>query len=188
MKRVFARWVMKLAGWKLTGDWPASDKCIMVVAPHTSFFDWFWGVMGYWSNGKNANFLIKGRYFFFPLGLILRATGGIPVYSGKSRSFVEEVTKHVAKTDKLYLTITPEGTRARVKRWRIGFYRMAVELDLPLLLGKMDYKKKEMKLMTLYYPSGNINQDLQEIFSYYIGAVPKHPERTYLPLKTAESC
>jgi len=183
MKKLFARWVMKMAGWKLSGEWPASDKCVMVVAPHTSLLDWWWGVMGYWSNGKKANYLIKGKYFFFPLGAILRASGGIPVFSGKNKNFIPDIIKHVKKTNKLYLTITPEGTRKKVKRWRIGFYKIALELNLPILLGCIDYKNKEMRLMTLFYPTGDMESDLENIYSYYYDIEGRHPECFCIPQK-----
>lgn len=183
LRKKFANTVMKWSGWTLTGEWPVIDKGIMLVAPHTSLWDWVWGLLGYWSNGKKANFLIKSNYFFFPLNNILRATGGIPVNAGKDKQFIQNVVSHVKQHNQLYLTITPEGTRKKVRRWRLGFYTLAMELSIPILISKIDYKNKKMVLMTIFYPTGDREKDLMEIYSYYTENNAKHPERFQLPDK-----
>ena len=75
--------LLKIAGWTVDVTVPDYPKCIICVAPHTSNWDFILGKLAYGAVGRKAGFLMKSSWFFFPLGCIFRAIGGIPVSRGK---------------------------------------------------------------------------------------------------------
>ena len=110
-QKLFSFIYFKLLGWKEEVSAPFQDKCVICVAPHTSNWDLFIGKLYWGAKGRQACFMMKKDWFFFPLGTIFRAMGGIPVDRGRKTSLVEQMTERFKQTDKFNLCITPEGTR-----------------------------------------------------------------------------
>lgn len=170
----------KILGWKVINTLPDASKCIIVVAPHTSNWDFIIGKLAYSSIGRTANFLIKKEWFIFPFNLFFKSIGGIPVERSKNNSMTGFLTAEFEKHNKLHLAITPEGTRKPVKEWKKGFYFIAVKANVPILLIGLDYSKKEASLLDLFYPSGDYKTDIVKIKSYYKDIKGKHPENFIL--------
>jgi 1-acyl-sn-glycerol-3-phosphate acyltransferase len=42
------------------------------------------------------------------------------------------------------LVITPEGTRSWVPKWRKGFYHMALESKVPIVIAAGDFKENDV--------------------------------------------
>lgn len=57
----------------------------------------------------------------FPLGLIFKAVGGIPVDRGRKTSLVDQMVHHFNECKKFHLAITPEGTRKANPNWKKDF-------------------------------------------------------------------
>ncbi|MDR0364896.1 MAG: 1-acyl-sn-glycerol-3-phosphate acyltransferase [Bacteroidales bacterium] len=181
-QRFFLR-LFHRTGWKFVGEeravqtWKDMEKCVLIVAPHTAIVDYTVGYLALLALGKKAKFLINKKFFFFPLGAILRTNGGIPVALGKNKNFLKNITEYFAKSPRMFLVVTPEGTRKKVNRWRKGFYQIAQETGVPVLLGALDFKKKEVKLGDAFPVSGNFNADMKEINKFYAGVSGKYPKR-----------
>lgn len=127
-----------------------------------------------------AKFIIKKEWVKGPLGYILKKLGAIPVDRNaktKSLSFVEQVLELFAQRDELVIMIAPEGTRKKVSKWRSGFYYMAINANVPILYGYLDYRKKHAGIGGVFYPTGNYEQDLEEIKSFYRNVAAKYPEK-----------
>ena len=108
--KYLARFIMWLAGWKYKGELPAEKKAVIISVPHTSNWDFFWGELAFLSQGIPAFILMKKEFFFFPLGMILRALNVIPVDRGnKDSQLVEQMITEFKQRDSMYLCITPEG-------------------------------------------------------------------------------
>ncbi len=174
--------VLWAGGWKLTGNIPKEDKFIIIEAPHTSNWDFFWGFFGILKTGVRTNFLIKKDWFFFPLGPIMRGLGGVPVDRKNSVSLVEQLIHQFEKRKKFGLLITPEGTRKPVKRWKHGFLFIAYKTHVPIYLGNIDYNKKELHIGKSFFPTGNEKEDMNFVTRYYknLNAAPKYPENFIL--------
>ena len=170
----------KILGWKVINTLPDASKCIIVVAPHTSNWDFIIGKLAYSSIGRTANFLIKKEWFIFPFNLFFKSIGGIPVERSKNNSMTGFLAAEFEKHNNLHLAITPEGTRKPVKEWKKGFYFIAVKANVPILLIGLDYSKKEASLLDLFYPSGDYKTDIVKIKSYYKDIKGKHPENFIL--------
>ena len=122
--KYLARFIMWLAGWKYKGELPAEKKAVIISVPHTSNWDFFWGELAFLSQGIPAFILMKKEFFFFPLGMILRALNVIPVDRGnKDSQLVEQMITEFKQRDSMYLCITPEGSRKKRKKWKKGLLR-----------------------------------------------------------------
>lgn len=165
----FAGWILKLAGWKVDITAPQPDKCLICVAPHTSNWDFILGKLAYASVNRQGGFMMKESWFFWPLGPIFRAMGGIPVQrKGKNkRSLVDTIVERFKTEPKLAIAITPEGTRSRTCKWHTGFLQIAIQAEVPCLLGVIDAEHKTVIVRDTFIPTGDIEADMRFIKSYY---------------------
>lgn len=175
------RLYLKLMGWR-TGSTldPAVKKCVLVAAPHTSNWDYPIALATLYASGVKVRFLAKDSLFKFPLGMLMRATGGMPVDRSKHNNLVDALISIFRKHDELILMIAVEGTRSYVKEWKSGFYHTAVGAGVPIALGYLDYGKKVAGFGDLFYPSGNYQRDLSEIQNFYRKFTARHPEKSSL--------
>lgn len=167
-----------MAGWTVKVAVPDHPRCIICVAPHTSNWDFILGKLAYASIGRKAGFLMKSTWFFFPLGYIFRAMGGVPVVRKKGgTSLVDTLVQKYKTSDNLVLAITPEGTRSRTSEWRTGFLRIAQQANVPIILGALDFGRKEVILTETFIPTGDIDADMRAVKNYYKDFTGKHPEK-----------
>ena len=169
--------ILRLFGWKILPP-PAQQppKSVICVAPHTSNWDFILGKLYYRAIGRKAGFLMKRSWFFFPLGCILRSSGGIPVDRGHKHNLVEKVSALYKNVKTLSIAITPEGTRKAREKWKTGFYRIALKAKVPIQLAYIDYRKKQLGVFEIFNPTGNMEADLRYIRSKYHSAQARHPK------------
>ena len=175
----FYHFLLKMLGWTIEGGCPEGNKFIIIQAPHASLWDFVYGWLFSRAIGIKPKFLIKSKYFFWPLGPILKMLGGVAVYPSKDTRFVKHLVQQIHSSKNFILVITPEGTRKKVKRWKTGFYQISLETGLPILLGRIDYSNKFIHLGNVFYPTGNMEADLRKIQGYFRASWAKHPERYY---------
>lgn len=166
----------KLMGWKAVVDVPNFDKCILCVAPHTSNLDLFIGKLFITAVGRKAGFVMKKEWFVGPLGWIFRQMGGIPVNRGKGTSLIGQMVDIANQSKEFHLAITPEGTRAANPKWHLGFYVMASQAQLPIVLLAIDYEKKEVRMDKYLMPSSDRKADIRDIQLYFKDVKGRHPE------------
>lgn len=187
MKKSFARFIMKLIGWKVVNNLPPEvKKCVVMMAPHTSNWDFLLGFLGYMTIGINSKYLIKKEAFVFPLGNFLRAVGAIPVDRKASTNIVIQVGEMFKAADSLYITITPEGTRSLSRNWKRGFYHIAENAGVPVAFGFLDYKTKVGGIGRILMPSGDYDADLKQIEDFYKNINPRFPEKFSLSAQNRE--
>lgn len=175
--------VLRILGWKIVGSLPAGcKKCVVMMAPHTSNIDFVFGWLGYTSLGIHSHFLIKKEAFNRFTGPLLRAMGGIPVNRGRSANLVFQLAEEFEKRAHLILTITPEGTRKPNKHWKKGYYLIAQQAKVPLVMGFLDYKTKTGGFGPSLYPSGNYEVDVAKIKAFYSTKTARFPRNFCLPL------
>ncbi len=178
MMRLLARLILALAGWKIKAHY--SDemrRSVIIQAPHTSNWDFFIGKLGFVSKGIPVRFLIKKEAFRFPLGPLVRALGGIPVDRSHSSNLVPQIAAMYKEHQKLMIVITPEGTRKLNRNWKKGFYYIASMAQVPIVLGYLDYSKKEGGLGPVFHPTGDYEADLRRIEDFYRNKTARHPEK-----------
>lgn len=166
-----------MLGWKAIVSVPDFDKSVICAAPHTSNADLFIGKIFYWAIGRETSFMMKKEWFFFPLGIVSRALGGIPVNRKQNTSMVDQMVEVFATREKFNITITPEGTRKANANWKRGFYYIALNAHVPIVLIGLDYKTKTINAGKVLYPTGDIEKDMEEIKAYFSKFQGKYPER-----------
>lgn len=170
--------LLKWLGWRVDITTPDYDKCIICVAPHTTNWDFVLCELAYSSVGRKAGFLMKKSWFFFPLNLIFKAMGGIPVErKSKKVSLTQVIIEKFKEAKRMVIAITPEGTRSRVTDWHTGFLRIAKEAKLPIVLGVIDGGTKTLLLQKVFIPSEDIEADMRAIKDYYSAFTAIYPER-----------
>lgn len=169
--------ILKLAGWKAFVTVAEPTKSVICVAPHTSNWDFPIGKLSYLALGRKSSFLIKKSWFFFPMGYLFSAMGGVPIDRSKRSSVTQQMADEFAKRDSFHLAITPEGTRSLVPKWKMGFYHIAVLAKVPIQLAYIDYKHKELAIKEIFYPTGDEIADLEHIQTYYKDINAKFPEK-----------
>lgn len=177
MKKKLSQFVLKLMGWKIGHVIPEIDKCVIALAPHTSNSDFIIAKLGYTAIGRTANFLIKKSWFVFPFNHLFNSMGGIPVDREKNTSLTEKMAIEFANRDKFQLALTPEGTRKRVRNWKKGFYFIATQANVPIVLVALDYGKKTISFLDTFYPTGDYNADIKIIRSKYNDIEARHPKQ-----------
>lgn len=178
MIKLFSKWILKLLGWKIEVNMPSGvRKAVMLVAPHTTNYDFFIGRLVFNVVGLPVKFLIKKEAFFFPFGGLLKKMGGIPVKRGERNNLVHQLAAHFEQADKLVLVVTPEGTRKYTKYWKKGFYYIALEAQVPIALGYLDYKHKKAGVKKVINPSGDLKTDFEDFKAFYQTLHAYHPEK-----------
>ncbi len=167
MKQI-ASFILKLWGWKVSGSLPQEvKKCIMIIAPHTSHWDFIIGRLAFWHLGLKAKFLIKKEFFFFPMGSVLRWLGGLPVNRSKGAGSVNQVLDILNSYDSIVIIITPEGTRKYNPDWKKGFYYISQKANVPIALSYLNYKNKNGGIGQILKPSGDFEKDFKIIEDFY---------------------
>ncbi len=153
---------------------------MLVAAPHTSNYDYPISLATLYSGGLRVRFLAKKSLFKFPLGIIMRASGGIPVDRSKHTNMVDAMINSFRQKEELILMIPAEGTRGYVKEWKSGFYHTAMGANVPIVMGYLDYGKKIAGFGDVFYPTGDYQKDLIEIQNFYRQFTARHPEKSSL--------
>ena len=172
------KWLLyKRMGWTLEVTQPHPAKYIICLAPHTSNWDFMLGQLYNGAEGMRINFLMKKEWFFWPLGMLFRHLGGIPVQRQKHTSMTDTLAQTAIEAPAFRLCITPEGTRSRVEEWKRGFYFIALKAKMPILLYGVDYERKVIQCTKTIIPSGDVDSDMREIKSYFKDFHGKYPEK-----------
>ena len=174
---LFALW-FRIAGWKINGLFPHHiPKLVVAVGPHTSAWDFVVGAAARKvMKIKNARFLGKKELFDGPFGWFFRSMGGIPVDRSSPKGIVEQVVEQIEKEDVFRLGMSPEGTRKKVEQLKTGFYRIALQANIQIILVGLDFSKKEVVIGPLITPSGNIEEDLEKVIQFFKNIKGKNPE------------
>lgn len=182
MKRAFYKFLFtKVWAWKVEGSYPREvNKFLITVAPHTSFHDVPIGIMFRNWYGVQINFIIKSEIADHKIfGPFIKWLGGISVDRSKANNFVQAVADQYSKYDKLYICITPEGTRKKVSRFKSGFYYIAKEAGIPILPIIFDFEHKTFHIKKLVYLSDDVESEIERFETIYKGYLGKHPSKSF---------
>jgi 1-acyl-sn-glycerol-3-phosphate acyltransferase len=177
MLSAFCSFMLRVLGWKITGDYPYHiKKFIIVVIPHTSNWDFPLGLLVRGSMKQNIMFFAKSTLFRFPFAGLFRWLGGISVDRSKSTNFVDAVIESYNNHDELVTVISPEGTRSKVETLKSGFYYIAKGAKIPMILCKFDYRNREVHFAEPFYATDDKDADFQFIEDHFKKVKGKNPE------------
>ena len=166
---------MRLSGWRFEGDVPDVPRMVLIVAPHTSNWDFLVGLQAKLALRLGCTFIGKHTLFRWPLGVFMRWLGGIPVDRRKTSGFVSEVAAALRAADRMTVVLAPEGTR-KLAHWKSGFYRIATEAGVPILPVGFDYSRRVVFFAPLFHPTGDYEKDLPVLRAHYRPEMGLRPE------------
>lgn len=168
----------KILGWKVTGfkDFDNVKKAVIIAVPHTSWHDFYIGVLLRSVIGVKANFIGKKSLFNPLTGWIFRALGGAAVTRKGNERQVDAIARLFENRDVFRMAIAPEGTRKKVKQWKTGFYYIAKKANVPIVMFTLDFKNKENRFSEPFYPTDDIKADFKLMRGFFEGVVGKIPE------------
>jgi 1-acyl-sn-glycerol-3-phosphate acyltransferase len=155
---------------------PDCGKLVIIAAPHTSNWDFVFGMTGAFALGLELHWMGKHTLFKPPLGGVMRWLGGLAIDRRAAHGVVEQVADEFARRGQLLLVVTPEGTRSKVERWKTGFWHIARAAGVPILLGGLDYGRKRLVFGPLLVPGESLEEDMAMIQAHYRGMTPRHPK------------
>lgn len=167
--RLLSRMILALSGWKTQGSLPAdTPKCVLIAAPHTSNWDLPFTLMAAFVLHLNIYWMGKESIFRPPFRGLMRWLGGIAIHrEHASNQVAGSAQAIVASIQALQLVVSPEGTRSKTRRWKTGFYYIALSAKVPIVLAYMDYSCKVMGLGPVFHPTGDLDADMQAIKAFY---------------------
>ncbi len=163
-------------GWRVEGNLPPVSKMVLIVGPHTSAWDLAVALSAETALRLKVSFLAKHTLFFWPLGLVLRAFGGIPVDRRERHDLVGQLTQRFDESDAMILALAPEGTRRQVMEWTTGFYQMARNAKVPIVPTTIDFKQRKVLFGPPLEPAGDPEAEIRKLRAFFGQAVGKHPD------------
>jgi 1-acyl-sn-glycerol-3-phosphate acyltransferase len=167
--RGFSLAFLRLTGWTVEGALPPqAAKSVFIAAPHTSNWDLPYTLMVAFALRLNPYWMGKHTIFKAPFGPVMRWLGGIAVNRDQANNLVAVSAQAIRDADSpLQLIVPPEGTRAKTRYWKTGFYYIAQTAGVPIVMAYMDYSTKRSGLGPLFQPTGDVEADMAAIKAFY---------------------
>ena len=174
--RTFSLAFLRANGWTIEGALPAgATKCVLIAAPHTSNWDLPYTLMVAFVLRLNIRWMGKRSIFRPPFGTLMRWLGGIAVDRERSTNLVAASAQAIRAADgPLQLVVPPEGTRGKTRHWKTGFYFIALQAQVPIVMAYMDYEHKRSGLGPVFTPTGDVDRDMAEIKRSYAPFQGRH--------------
>ncbi|MFD0797117.1 1-acyl-sn-glycerol-3-phosphate acyltransferase [Maribacter chungangensis] len=180
MHRIAKFIYFNLLKWSLVGDFPSDvKKCVIIVVPHTSWWDFILGLLVRKIWQEQINYIGKKSLFDSPFGWFFKWTGGAPIDRSKSSDTVTAIAKIFKERDTFRLTIAPEGTRKKVTQWKTGFYFIAKAANVPIVMVAFDFGNKQIKVSPPHFPTEDQESDFKTYETFFKGVKGKVPEYSY---------
>lgn len=168
------RALVRLIGWRLEGEFPNVARAVLIAAPHSSWWDGVLGLLFKIAIGADIAFMAKREIFSGPLGWLLGKLGGIPIERRAAHGVVEQMCARFDEREKLWLGITPEGTREHVAQWKSGFWYIARTVGVPIIPVYFDYSRKVIGVGSLFHPTSDRERDIAALRTFYAAYQGKH--------------
>lgn len=165
--RRLARWMVTAAGWRLSGEFPDVPRAVLIAAPHSSWWDGFWGMLIKVAIGADVSFMAKQELFVGPLGWLLRKLGGLPIDRKATAGVVEQMVARLQSTPGLWIGVAPEGTRKRVAKWKTGFWHIAHAAQVPIVPVYFHYPERTIGIGPAFVTSDDMAADIQRLREFY---------------------
>lgn len=167
----FTRWlgrsILRLGGWQIHGPIPDLPKAVVIAAPHSSNWDGLWGLAVKMALGVDARILGKDKLFWWPLSVILRHLGVMPLDRSSPQGTVGQVVAMIQRSDRVWFALAPEGTRKPVKEWKGGFLKIARMAEVPVIPAYFHYPERVIGFGPVFHTSGDDVADMAALRQWY---------------------
>ena len=175
--RFLSRVALRLMGWRTAGEPLQIPKYVLIAAPHTTNMDLFYMLFTTMTLHIPATWMMKDTAFWWPVGILWRKLGGLPVNRRAATNVVQQVVDTFNSRESLALVIAPEGTRKKVDHWKLGFYWMALDAKVPVVAGFINHETKTIGVSGPIDLTGDIETDfeaLRVVFQEKAGIYPDY--------------
>ena len=169
---------LRILGWRVVGQLPDIPKFVIIGAPHTSNWDFVMFLALAFILKGDLRYMGKKELFYWPYGGFFKWCGGVPVDRSKHQGLVEQTVEAIQEADHFQLVITPEGTRSRVGEWKRGFYHIAKQADIPIVVGYVDSNTKTCGIGPTFTLSDDMEADIQSMQAFFKDKVGINPRQT----------
>lgn len=184
LSKAFFKRLFLAQGWRFEGEFPNLPKAVAIVSPHTSNIDTWHGFVALLGLGIRITIFGKHTLFNTPLKPLLEWIGVIPVERNSAKGLTQQIRSIVHAQDKIWIGMAPEGTRKQAETIKSGFYYISLEAQIPIVMFAFDYENKIIRCLGIFKPTGNFEQDLEQILACYTGQFsPKNPAWLAKPLQ-----
>jgi len=180
LSRGLGRLVLRGLGWRIEGEMPDLPRCVAIVAPHTSNWDFLVAFGALLALGLRGRFLGKDTLFRPPLGFLLGWAGGLPVDRARPEGVVEQAVAAL-RGEAFFLGLAPEGTRRRVDRFKTGFHRIAAGAGVPVWPVSIDHRARVLGFHAPLWPTADLEADLARLQSHFDAAMARYPAEYGVP-------
>ncbi|MGE8224621.1 MAG: lysophospholipid acyltransferase family protein [Stenotrophomonas sp.] len=167
----FSRWlgrsVLRLGGWHIRGPVPDLAKAVVIAAPHSSNWDGLWGLAAKMALGVEARILGKDKLFWWPLSLVLRRMGVVPLDRSSPQGTVGQAVAMIRDSEQIWYALAPEGTRKPVTEWKGGFLKIARMADVPIIPAYFHYPEKVIGFGPVFHTTGDDVADMAAVRQWY---------------------
>jgi 1-acyl-sn-glycerol-3-phosphate acyltransferase len=163
--------IFKVRGWTfdpLPDYWV--DKQVIIGFPHSTWIDTVMAFAGFAIVRQRGHVMVKREAFVWPLSLLLRGVGAIPVDRSSASGVVEQMAREFAARDGFQLALVPEGTRRGAARIRTGFWHIAKAANVPIVCWYLDGVTKRTRWVGRLVPGEDLAEDLRQIKRLYAQA------------------
>ncbi len=167
LTRWIGRSVLRMGGWRLTGEFPDLPRLVVIAAPHSSNWDGVWGFAAKLALGLEIRVLGKAQLFRGPLAPLMRRLGVIPIDRSAPQGTVGQAVALIQRSERIWYALAPEGTRKRVERWKTGFWKIAHQAQVPILPVYFHYPQRRIGLGEPFHTSGDLEADLAALRAWY---------------------
>ena len=166
--------------WKFEGNFNTEiKKCVFIVVPHTSWHDFYMGLLVRGIMDTTINFVGKKELFQFPLGWYFKSVGGEPLDRTGGNNKVDAIVSIFNRKEIFRLAMSPEGTRKKVKDWKTGFYFIAKKAHVPIVPIAFDFENKKIIIHQPFYTTDSFEKDYEFLKNLYININGKIPNYSF---------
>lgn len=181
-RRPIGRWVGRLGlwlgGWRVRGEFPNVSRVVGIGAPHTSAWDFVFGILAILALELDVTWLGADWIFRIPF---MRSLGGIPIDRSAPHGVVKQLVSELDRRERFLLALSPEGSRKKVARWKSGFYYLAEGAGVPVMLVAIDRKGKCLEIGPCVELSGDMESDMDRIRPFFQRYEALYPDNFALP-------
>lgn len=179
MLMLLSKLLLAATGWTVSGTPPPEKKYMIVAGPHTSNWDFVYGIAAKTVLKLNIRYLGKAELFRWPWGWLFRALGGYPVNRSQSQNMVDAVVEIFNRHETFSIALSPEGTRSFIPQLKTGFYHIARGADIPVYMAGIDYGKKQIFLSEPFFPGPDEQTEIRRVINFFKTCTAKYPQKTF---------
>ncbi len=176
VKKAIGRFILWSYRWRIEGEVLNSKKFMVILAPHTSYWDFLTNMGTMLALGIRNRWFVADVFCWWPLGNLMRWLGGIPIDRSSPQDLVSFTIRKFTDHNELSLALYPEGTTRKAEKWKTGFWHIARGAGIPIQFLAVDYKNRVSVFGPVIQTSDDIEADMKKIQTYFKDVIPKTSE------------